>query len=36
MDLLVAEIIQRFYVLLWPMTRISAFLLAAPFFSFSR
>ncbi len=33
MDLLVAEIIQRFYVLLWPMTRISAFLLAAPFFS---
>ena len=33
MDLLVAEIIQRFYALLWPMTRISAFLLAAPFFS---
>ncbi len=33
MDLLVAEIIQRFYLLLWPMTRISAFLLAAPFFS---
>mgnify|MGYP005748529371 FL=1 len=33
MDVLVAEIIQRFYMLLWPMTRISAFLLAAPFFS---
>lgn len=33
MDMLVAEIIQRFYMLLWPMTRISAFLLAAPFFS---
>ena len=33
MDILAAEIIQRFYTLLWPMTRISAFLLAAPFFS---
>jgi flagellar biosynthetic protein FliR len=33
MDLLVAEVVERFYMLLWPMIRISAFLLAAPFFS---
>lgn len=33
MDLLVSEVVQRFYTLLWPMIRISAFLLAAPFFS---
>ena len=33
MDLLVAEVVERFYMLLWPMKRISAFLLAAPFFS---
>lgn len=33
MDLLVADIVERFYNLLWPMVRISAFLLAAPFFS---
>ncbi|MDG0972357.1 MAG: flagellar biosynthetic protein FliR [Porticoccaceae bacterium] len=33
MDLLVADIVQRFYMLLWPMIRISAFLLSAPFFS---
>lgn len=33
MDLLVAEVVERFYMLLWPMIRISAFLLSAPFFS---
>jgi len=33
MDLLVAEVVQLFYTLLWPMIRISAFLLTAPFFS---
>lgn len=33
MDLLVADIVERFYNLLWPMVRISAFLIAAPFFS---
>ncbi len=33
MDILVDEIVQRFYTLLWPMIRVSAFLLAAPFFS---
>jgi flagellar biosynthesis protein FliR len=33
MDILVSEIVQRFYTLLWPMIRISAFLLASPFFS---
>ncbi|MDC3264083.1 flagellar biosynthetic protein FliR [Porticoccaceae bacterium] len=33
MDLLVSEIVQRFYTLLWPMIRVSAFLLASPFFS---
>ena len=33
MDLLVSEVVERFYVLLWPMIRVSAFLLAAPFFS---
>ena len=33
MDLLVNEIVERFYTLLWPMIRVSAFLLAAPFFS---
>jgi flagellar biosynthetic protein FliR len=33
MDLLVSEIIDYFYALLWPMIRISAFLLSAPFFS---
>ncbi|MDA7852760.1 flagellar biosynthetic protein FliR [Porticoccaceae bacterium] len=33
MDLLVNEIVERFYALLWPMIRVSAFLLAAPFFS---
>jgi len=32
MDLLVNEIVERFYTLLWPMIRVSAFLLAAPFF----
>ena len=33
MELLVADIVQRFYMLLWPMIRISAFLLSAPLFS---
>ena len=33
MELLVAEVVERFYMLLWPMIRISAFLLTAPFFS---
>ena len=33
MDILVSEIVQRFYTLLWPMIRVSAFLLASPFFS---
>ncbi|HAZ80990.1 MAG TPA: flagellar biosynthetic protein FliR [Porticoccaceae bacterium] len=33
MNLLVAEVIEYFYTLLWPMIRISAFLLSAPFFS---
>ena len=33
MDLLVADIVERFYNLLWPMVRISAFLIATPFFS---
>jgi flagellar biosynthetic protein FliR len=33
MDILISELVQRFYTLLWPMIRVSAFLLAAPFFS---
>ncbi len=33
MDLLITEVVERFYSLIWPMIRISAFLLAAPFFS---
>jgi flagellar biosynthetic protein FliR len=33
MDLLLTDIVERFYMLLWPMIRISAFLLSAPFFS---
>ena len=33
MDLLVVEIVDFFYKFLWPMIRISAFLLSAPFFS---
>ena len=33
MDVLVSEVIDYFYKLLWPMIRVSAFLLAAPFFS---
>ena len=33
MELLVAEVVERFYMFLWPMIRISAFLLTAPFFS---
>ena len=33
MELLVADIVQRFYMLLWPMIRISALLLSSPFFS---
>ena len=33
MELLVAEVVDLFYSLIWPMIRISAFLLTAPFFS---
>jgi len=33
MDLLFTEVVERFYNFLWPMIRISAFLIAAPFFS---
>lgn len=33
MDLLVADVVERFYNLLWPMVRLSAFLIAAPLFS---
>ena len=33
MNLLVAEIVDLFYAFLWPMIRISAFLLSSPFFS---
>ena len=33
MELLVADIVDFFYKFLWPMIRISAFLLSAPFFS---
>jgi flagellar biosynthetic protein FliR len=32
MNLLASEIIEHFYMFMWPMIRISAFLLAAPFF----
>lgn len=33
MDLLAADIVERFYTFLWPMLRISALLIAAPVFS---
>ena len=33
MNLLAADIVERFYTFLWPMLRISALLLAAPIFS---
>lgn len=33
MEVLVSEVIDYFYKLVWPMVRVSAFLLAAPFFS---
>ena len=33
MEILVAEVVDLFYSLIWPMIRISAFLLTAPFFS---
>lgn len=33
MDLLVSDVIELFYTGIWPMIRITAFLLAAPFFS---
>ena len=33
MDFLVTEVVERFYAFMAPMIRISAFLLAAPFFS---
>ena len=33
MEFLVTEVVERFYAFMAPMIRISAFLLAAPFFS---
>ena len=33
MELLVTEVVKRFYSFVWPMIRISAFFLIAPFFS---
>ena len=33
MNLLVADIVERFYTFLWPMLRISGLLLTAPLFS---
>jgi len=33
MTLLAAEIVERFYMFLWPMLRISALLVTAPLFS---
>lgn len=33
MEILAAEVVDLFYSLIWPMIRISAFLLTAPFFS---
>ena len=33
MELLVTEVVERFYSFVWPMLRISAFFLVAPFFS---
>ena len=33
MDLLIAELVEGFSSFLWPFTRISALLLAAPLFS---
>ena len=33
MNLLVADIVERFYAFLWPMLRISALLMTAPLFS---
>ena len=33
MELLVTEVVERFYTFVWPMLRISAFFLIAPFFS---
>ena len=33
MDLLAADIVDRFYTFMWPMLRISALLLTAPLFS---
>ena len=32
MDVLASDIVQRFYLFLWPMLRISALLLSAPIF----
>ena len=33
MDVLANDIVQRFYLFLWPMLRISALMLSAPIFS---
>ena len=35
MNLLAADIVERFYTFLWPMLRISALMIAAPIFSLS-
>jgi flagellar biosynthetic protein FliR len=35
MDILAADIVNRFYMFMWPMLRISALLLTAPLFSIS-
>ena len=33
MEILVEDLVSRFYAFIWPMIRVSAFLLVAPFFS---
>ena len=33
MNLLAADIVERFYTFLWPMLRISALMITAPIFS---
>ena len=35
MQLLAADIVERFYTFLWPMLRVSALLLTAPLFALS-
>ena len=33
MEILIEDLVSRFYAFIWPMIRVSAFLLVAPFFS---